>query len=204
MPVIKHYDGICHVYIDSEADLEMAEAIAINSKVQKPSVCNAAETLLIHQDVAEKFAPAIANSLRENNVQLIGDERFIKIISDSDSDIEVKAAEEADWTTEYLDLILSIKVVESLEGAIEHINRYGSQHSDAIVTDSEERAEKFLNEVDSATVFWNCSTRFSDGEEFGFGAEIGISTDKLHARGPMALKELTSYKYLLFGEGQIR
>ena len=204
MPVIKHYDGICHVYIDSEADLEMAEAIAINSKVQKPSVCNAMETLLIHQDIADKFAPSIANSLRENNVQLIGCETFKNLISKTDPDIEVKAATEEDWSTEYLDLILSIKIVESLEDSITHINEYGSQHSDAIVTNSEANAEIFLNEVDSAAVFWNCSTRFSDGEEFGFGAEIGISTDKLHARGPMALKELTSYKYLLLGKGQIR
>lgn len=204
MPVIKHYDGICHVYIDSEADLEMAEAIAINSKVQKPSVCNAMETLLIHQDIAEKLAPSIATSLRENNVQIIGCEVFIKLLSNTNPDIDVKAATEEDWSTEYLDLILSIKIVESLEKGIDHINQYGSQHSDAIVTNNEAHAEIFLNEVDSAAVFWNCSTRFSDGEEFGFGAEIGISTDKLHARGPMALKELTSYKYLLLGKGQIR
>ncbi|NOX99137.1 MAG: glutamate-5-semialdehyde dehydrogenase, partial [Verrucomicrobia bacterium] len=204
MPVIKHYDGICHVYIDNEADLEMAEAITINSKVQKPSVCNALETLLIHQDIAEKFAPIIAKSLRDNNVQLIGDESFNKIVSQAHINIDVKAATEEDWSTEYLDLILSIKIVEDLETGINHINRYGSHHSDAIVTRSETNAETFLNEVDSAAVFWNCSTRFSDGEEFGFGAEIGISTDKLHARGPMALKELCSYKYLLLGEGQVR
>ncbi len=204
MPVIKHYDGICHVYIDNEADLEMAEAITINSKVQKPSVCNALETLLIHQDIAEKFAPIIAKSLREKNVQLIGDESFKRITSQTHLDIDVKAATEEDWSTEYLDLILSIKIVENLEAGINHINRYGSHHSDAIVTRSETNAETFLNEVDSAAVFWNCSTRFSDGEEFGFGAEIGISTDKLHARGPMALKELCSYKYLLLGEGQVR
>lgn len=204
MPVIKHFDGICHVYVDSEADLEMAEAITINSKVQKPSVCNALETLLIHQDIAEKFAPIIANSLRDNNVQLVGDKKFIDILSKTGSDIEIKAATEEDWTTEYLDLILSIKIVDSLDDAIAHINHYGSQHSDAIVTGNESHAEAFLDQIDSSSVFWNCSTRFSDGEEFGFGAEIGISTDKLHARGPMALKELTSYKYLLFGEGQVR
>lgn len=204
MPVIKHFDGICHVYVDSEANLEMAESITINSKVQKPSVCNALETLLIHQDIAEKFAPTIAKSLRENNVQLLGDKTFIDILSKTAPDIGINAASEEDWTTEYLDLILSIKVVASLEDAISHINHYGSHHSDAIVTASKENAETFLSEVDSATVFWNCSTRFSDGEEFGFGAEIGISTDKLHARGPMALNELCSYKYLVVGEGQIR
>jgi len=204
MPVIKHYDGICHVYVDSEANLEMAESITLNAKVQKPSVCNALETLLIHRDIANKFAPLIARSLRENNVQLLGDERLVEILSREDPSIEIKAASEEDWSTEYLDLILSIKVVDGLAEAIAHINHYGSHHSDAIVTDSKGNAETFLNEVDSATVFWNCSTRFSDGEEFGFGAEIGISTDKLHARGPMALKELCSYKYLVMGEGQIR
>lgn len=204
MPVIKHYDGICHVYVDDEADLNMAEAITINSKVQKPSVCNALESLLIHQDVAEKFAPIIARSLRENNVRLIGSEEFIEILSKTAPNIEIQPATEADWSTEYLDLTLSIKVVTDEDEAIKHINRYGSHHTDAIITSNEEHANTFLAEVDSAAVFWNCSTRFSDGEEFGFGAEIGISTDKLHARGPMALKELTSYKYQLFGEGQIR
>ncbi len=204
MPVIKHFDGICHVYIDSEADLEMAEAVASNSKVQKPSVCNAMESLLIHRDIAGKFAPTIAKSLRKNKVRLLGDKSFIDVLSKTAPDVEIQAASEEDWTTEYLDLILSIKVVDSLRDAIDHINHYGSHHSDAIVTGSEENAQTFLGEVDSATVFWNCSTRFSDGEEFGFGAEIGISTDKLHARGPMALKELCSYKYQVVGEGQIR
>lgn len=204
MPVIKHYDGICHVYADHQADLEMASNIAINSKVQKPSVCNALETLLIHQDIAQTFAPSIAKRLHENNVQLIGDKRFIDILSKSDEQFKVQAATEADWSTEYLDLILSIKIVDDIDDAIAHINRYGSHHTDAIVTQSEEHAERFMEQVDSAAVFWNCSTRFCDGEEFGFGAEIGISTDKLHARGPMALKELTSYKYQLFGTGQTR
>ncbi len=204
MPVIKHYDGICHVYVDNQADLKMAEAITINSKVQKPSVCNALESLLIHQDVAEKFVPIIAESLRENKVQVIADEKFIKILSESDPANNVQPATKADWSTEYLDLILSIKIVGDQNEAIQHINCYGSHHTDAIITSNEEHANTFLAEVDSAAVFWNCSTRFSDGEEFGFGAEIGISTDKLHARGPMALKELTSYKYQLFGEGQIR
>ncbi|MFK5924650.1 MAG: glutamate-5-semialdehyde dehydrogenase [Verrucomicrobiota bacterium] len=204
MPVIKHYDGICHAYVDVDANLDMAEAITINAKTQKPSVCNALETLLIHQDVAEKFAPLIAESLRENKVQLIADEKFIKLIDKSNPHIEVQAATEADWRTEYLDLILSIKIVADQDEAMNHINHYGSHHSDVIITDNETHANRFLAEVDSAAVFWNCSTRFSDGEEFGFGAEIGISTDKLHARGPMALKELTSYKYQLIGTGQVR
>lgn len=200
MPVIKHYDGICHVYVHSAADLDMAESIAINSKVQKPSVCNALETLLIDRAVAEEFVPRIAKAMEEKGVELRGDESFLEL---AQSTRAVPATEE-DWTTEYLDLILSVKIVEDLSEAIGHINHYGSHHSDCIVTEFSGAAERFLNEIDSATVFWNASTRFSDGGEFGFGAEIGISTDKLHARGPMALEELTSYKYLLFGEGQVR
>lgn len=200
MPVIKHYDGICHVFVDKEADLDMAEAIVINSKCQKPSVCNALETLLIHRDVAAEFSPRIAEVLSAKNVELRGDEEF-QNLAGIDS---VVAASEEDWSTEYLDYILAVKIVDDLDAAITHINHYGSKHTDSIVTANEETAEKFQLEVDSACVFWNSSTRFSDGAEFGFGAEIGISTDKLHARGPMALEELCSYKYLAFGTGQVK
>lgn len=200
MPVIKHYDGICHVFVDKDADLDMAEAIAVNSKVHKPSVCNALETLLIHRDVAAEFAPRIAQNLSAKNVELRGDEEFQKLAGLS----SVVSVDEADWTTEYLDYVLAVKIVDDLDAAISHINHYGSHHTDTIVTNNEEAAEKFQLEVDSACVFWNSSTRFSDGGEFGFGAEIGISTDKLHARGPMALEELCSYKYLGVGTGQVR
>ena len=200
MPVIKHYDGICHVYVDKEADLDMAEAIALNSKIQKPSVCNALETLLIHKDVAEEFVPQIASNFLAKNVELRGDKAFRKLCTDE----RVVEAKEDDWSTEYLDYILAVKIVDDLDAAIEHINHYGSHHTDVIVTDDEQAAEKFQLEIDSACVFWNSSTRFSDGAEFGFGAEIGISTDKLHARGPMALEELCSYKYLAFGSGQLK
>ena len=198
MPVIKHYDGICHVYVDSEADLEMAAEIVVNSKCQKPSVCNALETLLVHRDVADDFYAKVAPVLLERGVELRGDAGFRKVIA------EAGEVGEDDWTTEYLDLVLAIKTVSSCGDAINHINCYGSRHSDCIVTGNRETAETFLAQVDSATVFWNVSTRFSDGEEFGFGAEIGISTDKLHARGPMALPELCSYKYLVTGNGQIK
>lgn len=200
MPVIKHYDGICHVFVDKKADLDMAEAVVINSKVQKPAVCNALETLLIHRDAAAEFAPRIASGLAEKKVEMRADDAFRQLCG---MDGIIPATEE-DWATEYLDYIVSVKIVDDLDAAIEHINFYGSHHSDSIVTDDETAAEKFLLEVDSATVLWNASTRFSDGAEFGFGAEIGISTDKLHARGPMALEELTSYKYLLFGDGQVK
>lgn len=200
MPVIKHYDGICHVFVDQAANLDMAEDIAVNSKVQKPSVCNAMETLLIHRDIAREFSPKIARTFLENGVELRGDPAFRELCGIN----TVIPATEADWTTEYLDYILSVKVVDDLDAAIAHINHFGSHHTDTIVTTDPAAAEKFQLEVDSATVFWNASTRFSDGGEFGFGAEIGISTDKLHARGPMALEELTSYKYLVFGDGQVR
>tara|TARA_R110002096_G_scaffold126328_14_gene273006 strand:- start:787 stop:2052 length:1266 start_codon:yes stop_codon:yes gene_type:complete len=199
MPVIKHYDGICHVFVDKDADPDMAEAVAINSKVQKPSVCNALETLLIHRDVAETFAPRIAAAFAEKNVELRGDAAFQQLAG-----IETKSATEEDWSTEYLDYILAVKVVDDLDAAIAHINHYGSHHTDVIVTNDETAAEQFQLEIDSACVFWNASTRFADGAEFGFGAEIGISTDKLHARGPMALEELCSYKYLAKGSGQVK
>ncbi|MEM1441296.1 MAG: glutamate-5-semialdehyde dehydrogenase [Verrucomicrobiota bacterium] len=199
MPVIKHYDGICHVFVDKAADLEMADSIVVNSKCQKPSVCNALETLLIHRDIADEFAPKIAQSLAAKNVELRGDETFQSLAG-----VDVVPATQEDWSTEYLDYILSVKVVDDLDAAIDHINHYGSKHTDTIVTSDEVAAEKFQLEVDSSCVFWNASTRFNDGAEFGFGAEIGISTDKLHARGPMALEELCSYKYLAFGTGQVK
>ena len=199
MPVIKHYDGICHMYIDDECDPEMARKLVIDSKTQKPSVCNALETLLISEQVVETLLPLIASDLADRNVELRCDESSLALIGSPG----VPAVED-DWTAEYLDLILSIKVVEGIDEAICHINEYGSHHSDCIVTASESKADQFMSEIDSATVFWNVSTRFSDGEEFGFGAEIGISTDKLHARGPMALRELTSYKYLITGNGQTK
>ncbi len=197
MPVIKHYDGICHAYIHPRADLEMAVNIVVDSKTQKPSVCNALETLLVDEAIAGEFLPLVSAALAEKKVELRGDEKTAAII-------EVKAAEEEDWSTEYLDDILAVKVVDSVERAVAHINEYGSQHTEVIVTQDTEVAEKFMREIDSACVFHNVSTRFSDGEEFGFGAEIGISTDKLHARGPMGLRELTSYQYRVRGDGQLK
>ena len=199
MPVIKHFDGICHVFVDRSADLDMAEKIVLNAKCQRPGVCNALETVLVHRDVAEKFLPKVAASLAAAGVELRGDVRTCEVLANN-----AKSATEADWSAEYLELILSIRVVDSLEEAVEHIENYGSHHTDSIVTADESAARKFLAAVDSATVLWNASTRFSDGGEFGFGAEIGISTDKLHARGPMGLEELTTYKYLVEGTGQVR
>ena len=199
MPVIKHYHGVCHVFVDRSADLDMAEKIVLNAKCQRPGVCNALETLLVHRDVAEKFMPKVAASLAAAGVELRGDVRTCEVLGN-----KAKPATEADWSAEYLELILSIRVVDSLEEAVEHIENYGSHHTDSIVTADESAARKFLAAVDSATVLWNASTRFSDGGEFGFGAEIGISTDKLHARGPMGLEELTTYKYLVEGTGQVR
>jgi glutamate-5-semialdehyde dehydrogenase len=198
MPVIKHYDGICHLFADAQADQEMAVSLTVNSKTHKCGVCNALETLLVHQAIAREFLPKVAAALRAENVELRGCERTMEILTDA-----VPATEE-DWGTEYLDLVLSIKVVDSLEDAVSHINRYGSHHTDVIVTRDEVVAERFLREVDSACVFHNVSTRFADGGEFGFGAEIGISTDKMHARGPMGLRELTSYQYRVRGNGQVR
>ena len=200
MPVIKHYDGICHTFVHAAADLEMAAEITVNAKTQKPSVCNALETLLVDRAVAATFLPQVATALREKGVELRVDEESAAILGNEG----VSAATEADWVAEYLDLILAVKIVGGLDEAIAHINEFGSHHSDCIVTADRAAAEAFEAEVDSAVVFWNTSTRFSDGEEFGFGAEIGISTDKLHARGPMALRELTSYKYLVRSDGVVR
>jgi glutamate-5-semialdehyde dehydrogenase len=198
MPVIKHFDGICHLYADAAADEEMAVALTVNSKTQKVGVCNALEILLVHESIAETFLPKVASALRAKGVQLRGCERTQGIVPD------VTPATEADWTTEYLDLILAIKVVDSIDQAIARINNNGSHHTETIVTKDEATAERFLRDVHSACVFHNLSTRFADGGEFGFGAEIGISTDKLHARGPMGLKELTSYQYRVRGNGQTR
>ena len=197
MPVIKHYDGICHAYVHPEADQEMAVKIVVDSKTQKPSVCNALETLLVDEAIAADFLPKVAVALAEKSVELRGDEATCALI-------EAKPATEEDWGTEYLDYILAVKVVPSLEAAINHINEYSSKHTETIVTENTEAAERFMAELDSGCVFHNVSTRFSDGEEFGFGAEIGISTDKLHARGPMGLRELTSYQYRVRGDGQVK
>ncbi len=199
MPVIKHYDGICHTYVDKAADLEMALALVDDAKTHKPGVCNALETLLVHRNVAENFLLMLAEVFTRKGVQMRAAPAALACLGDA-----AIAATEADWDTEYLDLILSIKVVESLQDAIDHINTHSSRHSDCIVTEDTARAESFIRRVDSACVFHNVSTRFSDGGEFGFGAEIGISTDKLHARGPMALRELTSYQYRIRGNGQTR
>ena len=199
MPVIKHYDGICHTYIDKHAEMEMAVAIADDAKTHKPGVCNALETLLVHRDVADDFLPQIAEVYKSKGVEIRGDESVVEILGS-----DALAATEEDWDTEYLDLIISIKVVDSMAEAVDHINTHSSRHSDCIVTSDGDSAQLFMTQVDSACVFHNVSTRFSDGGEFGFGAEIGISTDKLHARGPMALRELTSYQYRIRGDGQIR
>ncbi len=198
IPVIKHAKGVCHVYVDDAADVEMAKAIVLNAKCQRPATCNAMETLLVHERVANTFLPEIIRHLKHAKVEVRGDEATRAIVP------EVKAATDEDWVTEYLALILSIRVVPSLDEAIAHIGRYGSSHSDAIVTKNQQHAEQVVQEVDSAAVFVNASTRFTDGFQFGLGAEIGISTDRLHARGPMGLEELTTYKYVVYGTGQIR
>ena len=206
VPVIKHYKGVCHVYVDAGADLKMAEEIAFNAKCQRPAVCNAMETLLVNRAVAPAFLPAIGRRLNEKKVELRADETSREIFTSSlpKPASVIKPVSEQDYFTEYNDYILNVRVVESLAQAIEHINYYGSAHSDSIVTSDEGRAREFLARVDSAAVYWNASTRFTDGGEFGMGAEIGISTDKIGARGPMGLEELASYKWLGFGNGQLR
>ena len=203
VPVIKHYKGVCHVYVDAEADLNMASEIVMNAKVQRPAVCNAMETLLVERQIANDFLPKVAARLAEMNVQFHVDPEAQAILQ-GDLDLSVTPATEQDWSTEYNDYILNVRVVDGLEAAIGHINHFGSAHSDAIVTSNETNARQFLARVDSATVYWNASTRFTDGGEFGMGAEIGISTDKIGARGPMGLEELTTYKWLGFGNGQVR
>jgi len=209
MPVIKHYDGICAMYVDAAADLAMAESLILNAKCQRPGVCNAIETVLVHSSVLEKFAATTGRALLKNGVQLRCDDRALAALTPLATNNQQPAtsivlAKPEDYRTEFLELILAIKTVDSLDEAIAHIEANGSHHSDCIITADETAASHFLAEVDSATVYWNASTRFTDGGEFGFGAEIGISTDKLHARGPMGLEELTTYKYLLRGNGQVR
>ena len=198
VPVIETGTGVCHIYVDKAADFEIALPVVLTAKISRPSVCNAMETLLVHKNIAEEFLPKIAKLMTENKVELRGDELARKICP------EMKLATEEDWSTEYNDLILSVKVVDSLDAAIEHINKYNTLHSDAIITRDKDVAEKFQTLVDAAAVYVNASTRFTDGFEFGFGAEIGISTQKLHARGPMGLEALTTMKYLIDGNGQTR
>jgi glutamate-5-semialdehyde dehydrogenase len=198
MPVLKHYLGNCHVYVDAAADQDMAERIILNAKCQRPGVCNAMESLLVHRSIAPTFLPRIGTALRQNGVEIRGCAETRRLIP------EAVAATDADYAAEYLALILSAKVVSDVAEAVAHINRFGSQHTDAIVTNDLEAARRFVAEVDSAAVLVNASTRFHDGYEFGLGAEIGISTDKLHARGPCGLQELTTYKYVVHGTGQVR
>lgn len=198
MPVMKHYAGVCHTYVDKAADLEMAKTICYNAKVQYPAVCNAMETMLVHGDIAEAFLPDMCRMLQEAGVELRGCEKTRDICEG------VKEATEDDWKAEYLDLILAVRVVESLDEALEHIAAYGTRHSEAIVTGDYFAAQRFLTAVDAAAVYVNASTRFTDGGEFGLGAEMGISTDKFHARGPCGLEELCSYKWIICGDGQIR
>jgi len=198
VPVIETGTGNCHVYVEEDADLERAILIVINAKCQRPGTCNAAEKLLVHSSIAEGFLPKVITALRAKGVEVRGCEKTVKIVPD------VKPATEEDWYTEYSDLIIGVKVVNDLDEAIAHINKYGTKHSDSILTASFEKAKRFLREVDSAAVYWNASTRFTDGNQFGLGAEIGISTQKLHARGPMSVQHLTTTKYCIVGSGQIR
>jgi len=196
IPVLGHADGICHTYIDKDADINMAVKVATDAKVQYVAVCNATETLLVHKAIAQAFLPMIQQELQKYNVEIVGCEQTQKIIN-------VNPATEEDWKTEYLDYKLSIKVVENVDEAIQHINKYGSKHTDSIITNDQQAAKKFMDLVDSGNVFWNCSTRFSDGFRYGFGAEVGISTSKIHARGPVGLEGLIIYKYKLIGNGNI-
>lgn len=196
IPVMGHSDGICHCYVDNTADISMAVRVVADSKTQYAAVCNAAETLLVHEGIADKFLPSLENKLAQKGVELVGCEKTCKIIP-------IGTATEKDWETEYLDYKLSIKIVKDMDEAIAHINKYGSGHTDAIITDDKDKASKFMSLVDSGNVFWNCSTRFSDGFRYGFGAEVGISTSKLHARGPVGLDGLLIYKYKLIGNGHI-
>ena len=198
VPVIETGTGNCHVYVDSEADLEMAKNIVLNAKTSRPSVCNAEEKLLVHEKVAKEFIPLIIKALRDKNVEVRGDKKVMSIVNN------VKEATEEDWGKEYLDYIIGIKIVADIDEAIKHINKYGSGHSEAIITKNYDNSQRFLQRVDAAAVYVNASTRFTDGGEFGFGAEIGISTQKLHARGPMGLEELTTSKYIIYGNGQVR
>jgi glutamate-5-semialdehyde dehydrogenase len=198
VPVIKHYKGVCHIYVDADASLEMAERICLNAKVQRPSVCNAMETLLVHEAIAPAFLPSLIARYRAAGVEIRGCEKTCALVAG------IKKATEADWTTEYLDLILSVRVVKHMDEAIDHIERYGSEHTEAIVTTNYQRSREFIDRVNSSAVMVNASTRFNDGGELGLGAEIGISTSKIHAFGPMGLEELTTTKFVVLGDGQIR
>ena len=198
IPVIKHYKGVCHVYVDAEADLEMAEKICFNAKVQRPSVCNAMETLLVHEAIAAKFLPAMIAKYRAAGVEIRGCEKSCALVKG------IKPATQEDWSTEYLDLILSLRVVKDMDEAIAHIERYGSEHTESIVTNNYQKSREFIDRVNSSAVMVNASTRFNDGGELGLGAEIGISTSKIHAFGPMGLEELTTTKFIVFGDGQVR
>ncbi|MCD6399927.1 glutamate-5-semialdehyde dehydrogenase, partial [candidate division WOR-3 bacterium] len=198
IPVIKHYKGVCHIFVDEYADIQKAVKICVNAKVQRPSVCNAVETIIVHKRIARKFLLLLKKEFDRYTVKIKGDKETRKILP------SVSSAKTTDWYIEYLDLIVSIRIVSDIEEAIQHINYYGSHHTESIITENINHATKFVNEVDSACCFVNISTRFSDGNQFGLGAEIGISTDKLHARGPMGLKDLTTYKYIVYGNGQIR
>ena len=198
VPVIETGVGNCHIYVDEDCDFDMARDIIINAKTSRPAVCNAAEKMIINENISNEFLPIIVKALREKDVEIRGDEKVKSLIND------VKEASEDDWSKEYLDYIIGAKIVKSVDEAINHINKYGSGHSEAIVTNSYKNSQKFLNKVNAAAVYVNASTRFTDGSEFGFGAEIGISTQKLHARGPMGLKELTTIKYIIYGNGQVR
>jgi glutamate-5-semialdehyde dehydrogenase len=196
--VIKHYKGVCHVYVDDEASLEMAERICLNAKIQRPSVCNAMETLLVHEAIAPAFLPSLIKKYHTAGVEIRGCEKTCALFSG------VKKATEIDWSTEYLDLILSVRVVQDLNQAIDHIERYGSQHTETIITSNDQKSREFIDRVNSSAVMVNASTRFNDGGELGLGAEIGISTSKIHAFGPMGLEELTITKFVVLGDGQIR
>ncbi len=198
IPVLKHYKGVCHIFVDRDADLKKAIPIILNAKTQRPGVCNALEGLLIHQDIAEKFLPVISKSLRESGVQLLGCSRSIALDSD------IHPATDNDWGREFLDLILCVKIVSGFEEAKSYIERYGSRHTESIITENYSLAQKFINEIDASAVMVNASTRFNDGGELGLGTEIGISTTKLHAYGPMGLKELTTQKFIVYGQGQVR
>ena len=198
IPVIQHFSGLCHTYVDATADLKKAHQICLNAKVQRPWVCNAMENLLVHEQIAAQFLPAFIAKLEQEGVEVRGCARTRQIAP------QVKAATETDWQTEYLDKVLAVKIVPSLDEAVDFINTNGSGLADAIVSEDYSHVRRFLREVDSATVYANASTRFTDGFEFGFGAEVGISTNRLHARGPMGLRELTTYKYVIYGDGQIR
>jgi glutamate-5-semialdehyde dehydrogenase len=198
IPVIKHYKGVCHVYVDDLADLDMAEAICFNAKVQRPATCNAMETLLVHQTIAARFLPRICRKLSEAGVELRGCERIRRFWPPT------KLATEEDWYAEYLDLVLAVRLVDTVQEAIDHIAKYGSNHTDAIVSEDFRHIQQFIRDVDSSSVMVNTTTRFSDGGEYGLGAEVGISTDKLHARGPMGVRDLTTYKWVVYGSGQLR